>query len=103
MFTLLLNDIATNLQLCDMILYADDILMFHAGKTSIDIGSSLSSELDQITCWFNENNQVINLKKSETECVLCETHQKTLRASAFEVKLNGMKIIISTVYNYLGL
>ena len=38
MFTLLLNDIATNLQLCDMILYADDILMFHAGKTSIELG-----------------------------------------------------------------
>ena len=46
MFTLLLNDIDTNSQFCDMILYADDIVMFHAGKTRIDIQSSLSSELE---------------------------------------------------------
>ena len=32
-FTVLLNDIDTNLKLCDMILYADDIVMFHAGRT----------------------------------------------------------------------
>ena len=50
--------------------------MFHAGKTSIDIGSSSSSKLEQIACWFNENNLVINLKKSKTECVLYGTHQK---------------------------
>ena len=44
MFTVLINDIDTNLKLCDMILYADDIVMFHAGRTSTDIENSLSSE-----------------------------------------------------------
>ena len=48
MFTVLLNDIDSNLKLCDMILYADDIVMFHAGRTSADIENSLSSELEHI-------------------------------------------------------
>ena len=37
MLTMLLNNIDTNLKLCDMILYADDIVMFHAGRTSTGI------------------------------------------------------------------
>ena len=103
MFTVLLNDIDTNLKLCDMILYADDIVMFHAGRASADIDNSLSSELEQIASWFNDSNLVINLKKSKTECVLYGTHQKISSASGFEVKLHGMKITVSTSYNYLGI
>ena len=76
MFTVLLDDIDTNLKLCDMILYADDIVMFHAGRTRTGIENSFSSELEQIASWFNGNNLVINLKKSKTECVLYGTHQK---------------------------
>ena len=65
MFTVLVNDIDTNLKLCDMILYTNDIVMFHAGRTSTDIENSLSSELEQIASWFNDKNLVINLKKSK--------------------------------------
>ena len=78
MFTLLLNDIDTNLRLCDMFLYADDIVMFHAGRTSADIENSLSSELEQIASYFNDSNLVITLKKSKTECVLYGRHKKFL-------------------------
>ena len=76
MLTPLLNDIDTNLQLCDMILYVNDIVMFHAGRTKRDIENSMSSKLEQIASWFNESNLVIDLKKSKAECVLYGTHQK---------------------------
>ena len=101
MITVLLNDVDTNLKLWDMILYADDIVMFHAGRTSTDIENSPSSRLEQTFSWFNENNLVINLKKSKTECVLYGTHQKMSGVSGFEVKLHGMKITVSAFYNYL--
>ena len=58
-----------------MILYVDDIIMFHVGRTCADIENSLSSELEQIASWFNEKNLVINLKKSKMECVIYGTHQ----------------------------
>ena len=85
-----------------MILCADDVVMFHAGRTNTDIENSLSSELEQITSWFNENNLVINLMKSKTECVLYGTDQKMSGVSGFEVRLHGMKITVSTFYNCLG-
>ena len=47
MFKVLSNDIDTNLKLCDMILYADHIVML--------------CELEQIASWFNDNNLVRNL------------------------------------------
>ena len=87
---------------CDVILYADDIAMSHAGRTSTEIENSLSSELEQTASWFNEENLDINLEKSKTECVLCGTYQKTPNVSGFEVKLRAMKIAVSTFYNYLG-
>ena len=92
LFTVLLNDIDTNLKLCDMILYADDIVRFHAGRTSTDIENSLSNELEQIASWFNDNNLVINRKKSKMECVLYGTHQKMSGVNGFEVKVHEIKI-----------
>ena len=74
--------------------------------TSIEIEIILSSELKQIARWLNENNLVINLKKSEPECIIIiiiyGTHQKTSKSTAFEVKLNGLKIAESAAYKYLG-
>ena len=94
---MLLNDIGTYLTLCDMILYADDIVMFYARRTSTGIENSLSSELEQIASWFNDNNLVINLKKSKAECVLYGTHQKMSDVSGFEVKLHYMKISVNVL------
>ena len=62
-FILLINDIESNLKLCNIILYADDTVLFYAGKTSTEIENILGSELEQIARWLNENNLVINLKK----------------------------------------
>ena len=75
---ILLNDIESNLKLCNKILYADETVLFYAGKTSTEIENVLGSELEQIARWLNENNLVINLKKSKTGCVLYGTHQKHL-------------------------
>ena len=63
MFILLINDIESILKLCNIILYADDTVLFYAGKTSTEIENILGSELEQIARWLNENNLVRNLKK----------------------------------------
>lgn len=70
MFILLLSDIESNLKVCNIVLYADDTVLFYTGKTSTEMGNILSSELQEISHWLNESYLVINLKKSKTECVL---------------------------------
>ena len=60
MFILIINDIESNLKLCNIILYAADTVLFYAGKTRTEIENILGSELQQIAHWLNENNLVIN-------------------------------------------
>jgi len=87
---------------CIMLKIAFKVIELIAGRTSTDIENSLSSELEQIANWFNDNNLVITLKKSEMKCVLYGTHQKISGVSRFKVKLQGRKIPVSMFYNYLG-
>ena len=102
LFILLINDIDENLQQCEMTLYADDSVLYVGGKTCDIIEEKLNSDLEQIANWFDQNNLVINLKKSKTECVLYGTHQRTSGSKPMEVKINHSKITESDVYEYLG-
>ena len=53
-----------------MTFYADDSVLYVAGKTCDDIEEKLNSDLEKIANWFVQNNLVVNLKKTKTECVL---------------------------------
>ena len=71
LFTLLMNDIDKNLRQCEMTLYADDSVLYVGSKTCGVIEKKLNSDQEQIANWFAQNNLVVNLKKTKTECVLC--------------------------------
>ena len=85
-----------------MTLYADDSVLYVAGKTCDCIEEKLNSDLEKIANWFVQNNLVVNLKKTTTECVLYGTHQKTSGSKPMEIKINQTKIMQSDVYEYLG-
>ena len=91
LFTLLMNDIDKNLRECEMTLYADDSVLNVGGKSCDVIEEKLKSDLEKIANWFDQNNLVVNLKKTETECVLYGTHRKTSRCKPMEVKINQTK------------
>ena len=102
LFTLLIKDIDENLRQSEMTLYADDSVFYVAGKTCDVIEEKLNNDLEQIANWFVQNNLVVNLKKTKTECVLYGTHQRTSRSKPMEVKINQTKITDLDVYEYLG-
>jgi len=102
LFTLLINDIDENLRQCEMTLYADDSVLYVVGKICDVIEEKLNNDLEQIANWFVQNNLVVNLKKTKTECVLYGTHQRTSRSKPMKVKINQTKITESDVYEYLG-
>ena len=102
LFTILMNDIDKNLRQCEMTLYADDSVLYVGGKTCDVIEEKLNSDLEQIANWFVQNNLVLNLKKTKTECVLYGTHQRTSGCKPLEIKINQTKITESDVYEYLG-
>ena len=102
LFTLLINNIDENLRQCEMTLYADDSVLYVGDKTCDVIEEKLNNDLEQIANWFVQNNLVVNLKKTKTECVLYGTHQRTSGSKPMEIKINKTKIAESDVYEYLG-
>ena len=84
-----------------MTLYAASVL-YVAGKNCDIIEEKLNSDLKQIAYWLQQNNLVINLKKTKTECVLYGTHQRTSKSKPMEIKINNTKIAESKEYEYLG-
>ena len=102
MFIILINDMGTVLKQCEHILYADDTVLYTSGKLCEKIERELNDDLASIANWLGENNLIVNLKKTKTECILFGTHQKTSKAKSMEIKMNGVDVTESTFYEYLG-
>ena len=65
LFGLIINDIHIPLTDADIILYADDTVLYCAGKNSNEIEHLLNNELQKVADWLDENKLFINLKKKE--------------------------------------
>ena len=102
LFLLLINDVELHLKYSQIILYADDAVIYYSNKSCENIQGHLNSDLELVGNWFSANNLVVNLKKSKTECVLFGTHRKTSRSSKLDLKINGTQITKSKGYEYLG-
>jgi hypothetical protein len=92
----------TVLKQCEHILYADDTVLYTSGKLCEQIERKLNDDLASIANWLGENNLIVNLKKTKTECILFGTHQKTSKAKSMEIKINGVDVTESKFYEYLG-
>ena len=76
LFLLLMNDIEHVITSCEVLLYADDMVIFFASKNVSLIESTLTKDLQQISDWLIKNQLIINLKARKTEAVLFGTTQK---------------------------
>lgn len=102
LFNLLINDIDSVLKQCEIILYADDTVVYIAEKSCQQIEQHLNDDINLIADWLVENSLIVNLKKTKTECVLFGTHQRTSKSKSMEIQMNGQKITESQTYEYLG-
>ena len=70
LFIILVNDLNLKLGKCELLMYADDTVLYFADKKASNIKSVLNSESDIIHQWITENCLILNLKKGKTEFVL---------------------------------
>ena len=82
----MINDIHIPLIEADIIFYADDTVLYCAGKTSNDIDHLINSESQKFADWLDENNLFINLKKVKTEPVLYGSHQELSKQPKVDIK-----------------
>ena len=76
MSILFINDLPECLQAANVILYADDAIIYFNHKSINTIEETLDAELNNIKNFFKDNELIINLKKKgKTASVCCLVRQ----------------------------
>ena len=104
LFILYFDDFQTCLKHSDPIKYADDTVIYVAGKDPIIIESRLSADMQAIADWCIENELILNLKKGKTELMMFGT-AKNLKSQkeTINITYGFSSISITTSYKYLGI
>ena len=97
------NDFAEHLEYCDVITYADDIVIFISGKNLSNIETKLNMDLEKISAYFYFNELIINLRKRKSEVMLFGSSQQLKKnGKLLNVMYEGNKINFVVQCNYLG-
>ena len=89
---LFVNDIRFVIKSCQILMYADDTVIYNTAKDQLKISNTLSKELAIINQWLLENT--LYLHKGKTECVLFGTSPRLARTNNFTVAIDKTCIAI---------
>ena len=99
MFVLFINDLPVVLEKCNILMYADDIVIYVTTRNAEEIGNTFTNELAKVNEWLLNNN--LFMHKGKTECILFGTDSK-LASANFSVSVNGSDSKRVFEYKYLG-
>ena len=102
LFILLINDMDQEVKQCELVLYADDTVLFTSHHTITIVENNLNKDLQSLGRWLQDNNLVINLKPGKTEFVMYGTHKKLSSVDSIKVEINNVPVSHATKYEYLG-
>ena len=96
-----LNDVIHN---ANVLNYADDTVLYLAGKHRQSIQDKLNEDMSCIANWLEENELIINLKKCKTESLLFGTAKRRAKdCGPFKILYRGAQVLETTTYRYLGM
>ena len=99
LFLIYVNDMASACD-CDLFLFADDSALLVSDKDNLQVEKALSSELNKICTWLNDNKLSIHLGK--TESILFGSIPKLSKVDNFTVKVGNNAIADKKEITYLG-
>ena len=102
LFIMFFDDFQDCIKNCNVIKYADDTVIYFAGKTVEDIEFKLNEDLTLISEYFHLNDLIINLGKGKTEAMMFGTGQKLNKKRSLELIYEGEVINFTKSYKYLG-
>ena len=103
LFVVFFNDIVDSLKNSQIVMYADDAVVFYAHKDINEIENCLNDEFTRIASYLDSNELIINLKKGKTESLLFGTAKRLNGVKkSFEVEYRSEIINNVTEYKYLG-
>ena len=101
LFLLYVNDISTNLLHSNVLLYADDTVIFAKHADEGTTHQWVSADLELLYKWCNRNQLTINLSK--TKLMLFGTKNMLKHCSKSDINLSGMTLQYVKQFNYLGM
>ena len=107
LFLVSFNDAVEVMEYSSILMYADDTVLYVAGKEIDSIENKLSKEMDNLSEWLRCNELILNLKKGKTESILFGTAQRIAKQRNEPLKVaisqpTPTVINNTTVYKYLG-
>ena len=103
LFVLLINDAYKVLDKANILLYADDTVVYFAHKDPLVIQNTLCEEAGKISKWLDKNHLILNLKMGKTELVLYGSCQMMTKVKPeIKVHIDNIPINESKSYTYLG-
>ena len=103
LFLLHFNNFPDCLEKCDCAMYADDTVVYVAGKTIEIIENELEKDLEKIASYFDNSQMIINLNKGKTESLIFGIAKKLASTKKqIDIKYHGRSIESVSEYKYLG-
>lgn len=99
LFVIYINDMENSVN-CDLYMYADDAALIVSGKSVNEIEVMLSSELESLSAWLEENKLSLHLGK--TESILFATSRKLAKTDQLDIKCKDVNISSKSSVKYLG-
>ena len=87
----------------EVLMFADDTVVFYLGKSAGEIESVLNSELENIFRCFIKNDLIVNLREGKTETLLFGTKRRlNMLHGKLALKFGPFEINSTNNYTYLG-
>ena len=103
LFIIFYNDFPDCISESQFLMYADDSVIYSAGKNVEEIEKTLTNDLKFIADYVDENELIINLKKGKTEAMLFGTTKRiSLQNRQLQINYRNTPINNTERYTYLG-
>ena len=102
LFTLYINDLPSCINFSNIIMYADDKVIFFSSAQLMEVELKLNMELTSLSEWLCGNKLLLNLKK--TEFMVFGTQQRLCRQAidGIDITLGGESVKCCDTFKYLG-
>ena len=103
LFLLHLNELPELLSHCQVLLYADDTVLYFHNKSLGEIEKAIMSDLGILSKWLRDNELLLNTKKGKTEVMLFGTNARLNKEkNPITIAYDGINVNTTTSYKYLG-
>ena len=100
LFLIYVNDLPDCHLASDIILYADDTVLYYSSKSVSDLEHHINADLGTVSEWFSRNLLTLNISKCNF--VIFGSPQKLNRIQGISVKVEGTSIERTQSFKYLG-